>query len=255
MSVRLQVEEVSVRRGATQVVTDVSLTVEGGTVTALLGRNGAGKSSLMLAMAGLVPLERGTVALNGVNTATMPRQALARRIASMGQDERPDDELLALEVVLLGRAPHLGAWGLPGPSDEELARNALAATEALPFALRSMRTLSGGENQRVLLARVLCQGGEVLLLDEPTHALDPGHALRVMKLLRELAAKGAAVVVVLHDLSLAARCADVVVVMDEGRVISRGAPRQALSKDILARAFRAELSLVDVHGHPVVVAD
>jgi iron complex transport system ATP-binding protein len=249
----IRMHGVTLHRGHRQVLHNVTFDIMPGTFTVVMGRNGAGKSTLLSAMAGLVSLHAGTVEVDGKGLLSWSRRELAVRVASLGQAELPDQELTALEVVLLGRAPHLGAWGLPAASDVETALHALETLEAKQLASRTLGTLSGGEKQRVLLARVVCQGSPVWLLDEPTDALDPAHALQVMRTLRARAEGGTTVVAVLHDLTLAARFAHRVVILAEGRVAMHGPVKDTLTAPVLSRAFGLPLTVVEVGGYPVVL--
>jgi iron complex transport system ATP-binding protein len=250
---QLTAQDVTLTRGDAVVLSHVSLTVQPGTLTVLVGPNGSGKSSLLSALAGLIPPSSGSITLDGHTLADLGPLAVARNVASLGQDERPDDDLTALEVALLGRAPHLGAWGLPSDSDVERARAALAQQDALDFAQRRMRTLSGGERQRVLLARTASQATPVVLLDEPTSALDVKHARTVMDLLVARARAGDAVLAAVHDLALAARHAQAWVVLGEKGVLHAGPLERAQLNALLPRAFGVPLQVEDVRGTPVVV--
>lgn len=249
----MEVQDLAVRRAGRLVLDGVSHVFQPG-ITALLGPNGAGKSTLLAAMDGVLLPERGRVTLEGRDLASMRRTDVAKRLACLAQDERPDDALGALETVLLGRAPHLGAWGLPSADDVTLALSCMDRTGTRAFENRPLHTLSGGERQRVMVARVLCQGGQVLLLDEPTDALDPGQALHVMQVLQEEVGRGATVCVVLHDLTLAARFAQHVVLLRQGRVVASGAASDTLTPDLLSQTYGAPMSVGMVDGKPVVVA-
>ena len=249
----LEARDLFVSRGTRGVVAGLSMTLVPGRLLALVGRNGAGKSTLLDALSGLLRPSSGQVLLEGLPVSDLPRPRVATLLACLGQAERPEPELTALEVTLMGRAPHLGPWGLPSPSDVERARHALARTDATALADRPMGTLSGGERQRVLLARVLCQEGAVVLVDEPTHSLDPGHAFRALAELKAEAARGAAVVAALHDLALAARFADELAVLEGGRLAARGPWREALTPPILQAAFGMPMEVVEVRGQPVVL--
>ncbi|MEW5854725.1 MAG: ABC transporter ATP-binding protein [Myxococcota bacterium] len=255
MSAVLSARDVRVLRRGTAVLSGVTLSAQRGRVITLVGPNGAGKSTLLSVLAGILAPHEGTVLLDDTPLHAVSRRDAALRIASLGQSELPDEDLTALEAVLLGRAPHLGAWGLPGDDDIRWAEDALARTDVSALRDRRMGTLSGGERQRVLVARVLCQGGDVLLLDEPTGALDVGHALHVMKELRAQAAQGKAVVVAVHDLALAARFSDELVVMHRGRLLAQGDWETALAPGVLREAFGVPMRVQRVEGQPVVMLD
>lgn len=234
---------VHLRRGARPVLRGVNAVAQPGAVTVVLGANGAGKSTLLMALAGLLAPSEGQVLLHGTPTSTLQRSAWARAVASLGQDEHPDEDLSALEVALLGRVPLLGSWGLPGKEDVAHAMAALEALDAAPLASRPLRQLSGGERQRALLARVLCQGSDVLLLDEPTHALDMGHARMAMKQLSARAQAGGTVVVALHDVALAGLSADQAWVLHQGEMVAHGPVRQVLTPQCLEMLYGVPMAL------------
>lgn len=252
MTAAFRLRDLALQRGGRTVLSKVNAEIPRGAVTVLVGRNGAGKTTLMAALCRLVPPAAGTIELDGQDVAGLGRAAFARAVASLGQDERPEDELSALEVVLLGRAPHLGAWGLPSEADVTLARRALAEADAADLERRRLGTLSGGERQRVLLARVLCQDAPTLLLDEPTHALDLRHAALAMDVLRARARAGAAVVVVIHDLTLAARCADHWLVLGGGSLLHAGPLAADALAGVLTRALEAPVQVVPTQAGMLV---
>ena len=238
--------------GATRAVLEgVSLRAEAGTVTALLGPNGAGKSTLLRLLAGLLRPAAGEVRMGGEDVARLSPARLARRRAVVGAEELPAFAWTALEVVLMGRAPHLlgaggarrgrgGRFALEGAEDLDLARAALERVDCGHLAGRPVAALSSGERQRVWLARALCQDTSALLLDEPTSHLDPAHALRVGALLGELAGEGRAVVAVLHDPNLAGAAADQVVFLAGGGVAAAGSPAAVLVPDVLRSVYGVE---------------
>ncbi|MFC4604581.1 heme ABC transporter ATP-binding protein [Rhodococcus kronopolitis] len=232
---------VSVDRGRRRVLDEVSLDVRAGEVLALVGPNGAGKSTLLAALSGDQALAGGTVELDGRPLADWTGTDMAQRRAVLPQQHTVGFSFTATQVVRMGRAP----W-LRTPlrdEDDEAVREAMSACDVEIFADRSFAALSGGERSRVALARVLAQRTGTLLLDEPTAALDLGHQEAVMSLARDRARAGAAVVVVLHDLALAAAYADTVAVLADGHLAVHGSPREVLTESLLSR----------VYGHPVEV--
>lgn len=240
MSALLQARGVRVRLGGRPVVDGVDLAVGAGELVALVGPNGAGKSTLLAALAGDVPCE-GTVLLGGRELRGYRAAELARTRAVLPQHATLSFPFTAGEVVRMGRAP----WhGRPeSDRDELLVGTAMRRTGTSAFAGRPFPALSGGEQARVALARVLAQAAPVLLLDEPTAALDLRHQEEVLATARERAGAGDAVVVVLHDLGLAAAYADRVVVLADGRVTGHGPPAEVFTEQLLSR----------VYGHPIEV--
>lgn len=203
--------------------------------TAIVGPNGAGKSTLLRALAGLLPLQGGQVRLEGRALADWPARERARRLAWLAQQGEESGDLVAREIVALGRLPHLGLFGAPGPSDEAAIDRAMAATECTAWSQRRLQALSGGERQRVLLARALAGEAPALLLDEPTTHLDPPHQVALVRLMRRLAATHT-VVAVLHDLPLAL-LADRLVVLKDGRVVAQGRSDEAALHRALEATF------------------
>nr|WP_116949497.1 heme ABC transporter ATP-binding protein [Jiangella endophytica] len=236
---------VSVALGGTRVLEDVSIEVRAGEVLALVGPNGAGKSTLLSALTGDVAVSAGTVTLAGAPLSAWSATESAMRRAVLLQQVRLSFPFTVAEVVEMGRAP----WaGTPLEStDDDAVRAALADADVAQFAARRFTSLSGGEQARVALARVLAQRTGLLLLDEPTAALDLRHQELVLSVARSRAATGVAVVVVLHDLNLAAAHADRVAVLAGGRIVATGAPADVLGGDLLTEVYDHD---VEVIAHP-----
>jgi len=238
--VSLAAEGLRLRLGGKPVLDGVDAALVPGQVTAVLGPNGAGKSTLLACLAGLRRPDAGGVRLDGAPLASLAARARARRIGYLPQSAETAWPIEARILVGLGRTPYIGARGLSA-EDARTIDEALAAAGAADLADRIVTTLSGGERARVLIARALAGQPDWLLADEPLTGLDPGHQLDAADLFRKLAhEQGRGVVVTLHDLSLAARMADRVLVMAQGRILSDGAPAQALSPEVLARAYGIE---------------
>lgn len=231
----------------TAVLSDASLAVRQGAITAIIGPNGAGKSTLLACLAGLRQPDSGAVLLGGVPLAQIAARERARRIGFLPQVAEVNWDIDVATLVSLGRLPHQGRWG-PDAADKVAISAALAATDTAQFASRVVSTLSGGERARALLARVLAGEPEFLLADEPLANLDPRHQFESLALLRAVAARGAGVVVVLHDLAHALRVADRVVLLQGGRIIADDVPEAVLTPERIAAVY-------GVASHPVTLPD
>ena len=241
----LTAQGLSVTLAGRVVLNDISLALSSGHLVALVGPNGAGKTTLLRALAGLV-LSRGAVHVGGAALSSLTLRERARRFAYLPQGHIVHWPLAARDIVALGRYPH-GATDPARltPRDTEAVLRAMQATDVVEFSARRVTELSGGERSRVALARVFAVEAPVILADEPTSSLDPRHQIDVMKSLRAAADQGTLVMVVTHDLGLAARFADHLLVLAKGRLASQGAPAEALSEAVMAdvfgiTAFRAE---------------
>jgi len=220
MTAALRARDLRVALGGTTVLHGVSLELHPGW-TAVVGPNGAGKSTLLRALAGLLPRQAGQVWLQGRPIDDWSARQRAQQIAWLAQQGQAGGDLTVRELVELGRLPHLGLFGTPGPQDQRCVEQAMLATECAAWAERPLRQLSGGERQRCLLARALAVRSPVLLLDEPTTHLDPPHQVAVVRLMQALARQGT-VASVMHDLPLALQ-ADRVLLMHAGRIVASGA--------------------------------
>jgi iron complex transport system ATP-binding protein len=228
--------------GERAVLHGVSLEVAAGEMLAIVGPNGAGKSTLLRLLCGSLDPWQGTVELLGVPLASLERRALARRLAFVGQENSVAFSFTVLEVVLMGRAPHLGSFHFENRGDLMLARDALERFDLLGLARRPIQELSGGERKRVFLARALAQEPRVALLDEPTAHLDLRHVADIFGRFGELrAGRGLAVVATLHDLNAAALYADRVLLLKNGRAIGWGAPDEVLTEEKLREVYETEV--------------
>ncbi|HEY1225257.1 MAG TPA: ABC transporter ATP-binding protein [Brevundimonas sp.] len=244
----LALDKASARIGGRVVLWGVSLSLKAGELVALCGPNGAGKSSVIRAALGLLPLSAGQAALAGVDVKSLTPRARAEAAAYLPQDRRVAWNLPAVEVAALG-APFLS-----GPDALDRARAALDEVDAAHLAERGVAEMSGGERARVLLARALVSQAPALLADEPAAGLDPDAQLMVMERLLDRAREGQGVLVSLHDLTLAARYADRVVVLDQGKVIADAAPLEALNPPVLQRVFGLTGAWVEGPDGPLLSA-
>ncbi|WP_348652372.1 heme ABC transporter ATP-binding protein [Streptomyces sp. Isolate_45] len=240
-----EIEDLRLRLGDREVLSGIGLTAVAGEVLALVGPNGAGKSSLLAALAADLPATSGTVRIDGRPVGDWSAPDLALRRSVLPQSAALSFPFPVADVVRMGRAPWAGTAFADADDDEVAA--AMAATEVTHFARRPFSALSGGERARVALARVLAQRAPLLLLDEPTAALDLRHQELVLRICRERAAAGDAVVVVLHDLGLAAAYADRAAVLHDGRIAADGVPSEVFRDELLSRVYRQP---VEVFPHP-----
>ena len=234
--VGLEVAGVSVELGGRPIVRDVSFHVKPGQFFGLLGPNGSGKSTLLRSIYGLRKPSAGQVRIAGQPSAEMRPRQLALQVAVMAQENASADFAMNVdEVVMLGRAPHQSGFGADSPRDREIVEQALADVDALSLRNRTFHTLSGGEKQRVLLARAFAQETPVIILDEPTNHLDIGYQI---DLLECVARRGVTVLAALHDMNLASDFCDVLAVMRGGELVTHGPSDEVLTSDVLADAFR-----------------
>ena len=240
----LKIQSLSVSYGPREILHNISLDVQSGEVLALIGPNGAGKSTLIRAASGVIPYS-GQVRVNGADFASLSAMQRARYIATVPQAVSMPPAYTVWETVLFGRTPYLGFLGQPSQKDEEIARQSLQRVSALPFADRRVGELSGGEQQRVLLARALCQSTPILLLDEPTTHLDLQYQVSLLELVTELAQKdNLAVLIALHDLNLAAHFADRIALMVAGNIKAMGKPGEVLQPELIAEAYCLPVQVV-----------
>jgi len=223
------------------VLREVSLAVSSGELLALVGPNGSGKSTLVRVLSRVLRPQSGEVTLDGQPLYRLEGRAVARRLAVVGQEPAPGFGFTVLELVLMGRSPHLGRFGLERRRDLEIAAQALERVGAGDLAGRSVAATSGGERQRVMIARALAQEPELLILDEPTAHLDLNHQLEIMGLLCRLRDEGLGVLAVLHDLNLAASYCDRVALMHQGRVLAEGKPGEVITAEHVRRTYGMEV--------------
>jgi len=245
----LQVDSVSFGyRADRPVLGDVTFAVEPGSLVGILGPNGSGKTTLLKVLAGAIAPSTGAVRIDGRRLSEWPRREIARRVAFVPQDTHPPFDFSVLEIVLMGRYPHLGTFALEGPADLAIARQALASTGTSAFESRPFTTLSGGERQRVVIAGALAQSPQWLLLDEPTGSLDIGHQLEIQELLRRLNRDhGVTMVLSTHDLNFAAALCRDLILLQNGRIIAQGPTADVLRPDTVRMLYGVE---ADIRPHP-----
>ena len=244
---------VAARYGGREVLSDVTLTLSPGRVVALLGENGSGKSTLLKVLAGLLPPARGSVLLGGRPLSALRRDEAARLVGWLPQSFEPFFPATALEFVLLGRTPHVGPFAAPAAADRAAALAALEEVDGADLGARDVREISGGERQRVFIARVLAGKAPVLLLDEPTANLDPRHRFLVAGILGRHAAAGGLAVVSTHEVDLAAAVADEAVLLKGGRVLAAGPASRTLTRPLLEELFGVPAAVTPgADGRPLV---
>ena len=249
----LQAKSIDVYQGESLILAGTSFAVKSGELVGLIGPNGAGKTTLLRALTGLLPIKTGSIVFNERELERRFRTLIARKIAYLEQNSRSYWPITAENLVMLGRMPHLGQWKRPGRADWDVVHQAMSTCDVLQFKSRSVTNLSGGEQARVMLARALATEPEILLADEPVAGLDPAHQLDVMDKLRERVKYGAGVVVVMHDLTLASRYCNRLVLLFEGRVIAEGDSEKVLSSDLLMRYYGIEAHFGHMDGNSFVV--
>ncbi|POX63004.1 ABC transporter ATP-binding protein [Streptomyces sp. Ru62] len=235
---RLDIDQVTIEAAGTRLVDRIRLAVDSGTFVGLVGPNGSGKSTLLRTVYRALRPTAGTVRLDGDDLHALDPRAAARALAALPQESSAEFDFTVAEVVAMGRLPHRGRTAA---SDREICARAMDRTGVAHLADRGFSGLSGGEKQRVLIARALAQQPRVLVLDEPTNHLDIAHQLDVLSLVRD---SGLTVLAALHDLNLAAAHCDVLYVIDEGRIVAAGPPHEVLRPALLAEVF-------GVRAHPV----
>lgn len=247
MSATVDIRKLSFAYETQPVIRRLSLAVEKGVCFVIIGPNGSGKTTLIRLIAGSLKAAEGSIDILGQPIQSYHRKALARQVAMVPQMVALDFPFSVAEFVAMGRAPHLGLLGLTTAADNEIVDRALQFTEIDRLAGRTLDQLSGGERQRALIARAICQEPRIILLDEPTAALDPAHQIRVMDLMEKLKEEQAVtVIMVSHDLNLASLYGDRVLLLDQGRIVAQGVPTRVLTAEHLEQAYGCPM-LVDLN--------
>lgn len=249
----LQADDIAVTLDDRKILDGVDLQLRRGECVGLIGPNGAGKTTLLRVLARLQKTAQGSVALDTVDITALPASSFARRVAYLEQGAPAHWPLRVDTVVALGRLPHLRWWQRPAAADEQAIERALQLAEVDYLRERIVTTLSGGERLRVMLARVFAAEPELILADEPVAALDPYHQLHVMELLREHARRGGAVIAVLHDLNLAARFCDRLLLLAGGRMVCTGTAQTVLDAVHLRDVYGVEARVLEAGGEYSVV--
>lgn len=243
--IALNLQNNSLSYNNNKVVDTVSFSVEAGEFFMILGPNGAGKSSLLKLIAGIEEPQFGQIDILGIPKTKYSPRDLAKVVALVAQQAPMDFPFSVAETVLMGRSPHLGLLGIEGERDYALAAEAMCFTGVYQFADRRLDQLSGGERQRVMIARAICQEPKIILLDEPTTALDPAHQLKIMDLMERFRQeKKITLIMVSHDLNLAALYSDRLLLMKNGRVVVIGTPAEVFIPEYLEKSYECDL-LID----------
>jgi iron complex transport system ATP-binding protein len=254
----LDVHGLTVAYGSRVALRDISLAVPAGQLLGLVGPNGSGKTTLIRAASGVVASQDGHIRLDGADAAGLSAREIALRVAVVPQNPHLPPAFTTLELVLMGRTPHLRLLQGEGQADLEAARRAMLATETWELADRPIGELSGGERQRVLVARALAQETPLLLLDEPTAHLDIGHQAATLRLMARLCrSEGKAVLAAVHDLTLAGQFCHRLVMLHQGRVVAEGSPQEVLTSARLQRVYGASVHVLPhpLTGRPVLAPD
>ncbi len=251
--VTIALDGLSVALGRRPVLHGVDATLTGGALVGVIGPNGAGKSTLARAILGLLPASGGGVTIGDTPVTALPRATIARCIAYLPQGQTLHWPLTVERLVALGRLPYLAPFSRIGAEDAAAIERAMALADVTAFRTRIATELSGGERARVLLARALAVEAPALIADEPLAALDPGHQIALMDLLHRQTRAGALVIVVLHDLTMAARHCDRLLLLHEGRLVADGPPADVLTAERLATVYGIEAWMGENDGRPTVV--
>lgn len=249
----LAIQNLGIKLGKRRIIRQLDLQLAIGEMVGLIGPNGAGKTTLIKTIARLLPIQQGTISFQNQPINEIDDQLLARQLAYLPQSGQAHWAINVQQLVMLGRLAHRSTWRAPAKADQTAVQKALHACDVAQFSQRPVTELSGGERARVLLARALAGEPKLLLADEPVAGLDPGHQLDVMEKLRELAEGGAGVIVVMHDLTLAARYCHRLVLLHEQKIMADGNAAEVLAPEYLARCYGIQAYHGQSHGQPIIV--
>ncbi|MBQ5346164.1 MAG: ABC transporter ATP-binding protein [Acidaminococcaceae bacterium] len=239
----LQLQGLTIGYEAKTIISDINAEVQTGELIGIIGRNGAGKSTLLKTIRGLLPAKAGQVLYFGKSLASYGEKELARRVAYLQQNVETGFGYTGLDIVLTGRYPYMKWWESEKDEDKELARDCMSYTGTLDLAERPVTEVSGGQKQRILLAKVLAQQTPVLFLDEPTTGLDMVYREEIFRFARELANMGKTILMVVHELDLAAAYCSRIFLLGEGKLLADGTPEQVFTETLLSRAYEADISV------------
>ncbi|MGB5882949.1 MAG: ABC transporter ATP-binding protein [Desulfobulbales bacterium] len=244
MSHILDISNISLSFRDKLILSNVSLEVSAGEFFVIIGPNGAGKTSLLKVLAGLQKAQKGTVTIKDKNILNYSRRNLSQIMAIVPQHIEVGFPFTVADTVIMGRSPHLGILGMEGENDFRIAEEAMKFTDVSHLTDRKLFQLSGGELQRVIIARAICQQPEIILLDEPTTALDPAHQLKIMDLMEKFRREhGTTIIMVSHDLNLASMYGDRVLLLKSGRVVKTGDPKSVLNKELLEDSYGCRIQI------------
>lgn len=252
--VRLEARDLGMGYAQTTIIDDLNLLIPSGKVTAIVGPNGCGKSTLLAGLARLHKPSAGQVLLDGKVIGSLPSRDVARRLALLPQDASAPDGLTVSELIRFGRQPHQSLLRQWSEEDQAIVEAALVAADLVDLADRPLESMSGGQRQRAWIAMAIAQATPLLLLDEPTSALDLGHQIEVFELIRQLAAAGKTVVMVVHDLSSACRYADHLIAMHQGHIVASGTPQEIVTPELVEHLYGVRCTLLrdPLSGTPVI---
>jgi len=244
MSHILDISNISLSFRDKLILSNVSLEVSAGEFFVIIGPNGAGKTSLLKVLSGLQKAQKGTVTIKDKNILNYRRRNLSQIMAIVPQHIEVGFPFTVADTVIMGRSPHLGILGMEGENDFHIAEEAMKFTDVSHLTDRKLFQLSGGELQRVIIARAICQQPEIILLDEPTTALDPSHQLKIMDLMEKFRREhGTTIIMVSHDLNLASMYGDRVLLLKSGRVVKTGDPKSVLNKELLEDSYGCRIQV------------